>query len=216
MQAREQLAGADRGRRQGATVLVVDDDPAILETISIALERHGYMVLQAGSAELGLELCQSHAPDLLLLDMRLPGMSGLDLAAKIRESSEIPVVFLSAYSDCQMVRQAASEGAFGYLVKPIRFEQLGPAIESALARGSEMKALRERERGLSLALSGERAISIAVGMLIERGHLSSDEAFDALRRHARGAQRKLGDVAVELVKSSDLLHKLIRSGERSK
>lgn len=210
---REQGHSKDAG---AVRVLVVDDDELVLESIVAALGRMGYEPLKARSGEEALEQVVARSPQVVLMDIRMPGMSGIDAARRMRDEHDVPVIFLSAYSERDMVREATQGGALGYLVKPVQFEQLAPSIEAALARAADIRALRSREKGLSLALSGERAISIAVGMLMERGRLTSDEAFETLRRFARSSQRKVADVSVELVRASDTVNQVLRSAEKSR
>ena len=200
------------------TVAVVDDQ-ALVRSGFLALlrsERDITVVGEAASGHEAVELVRAHHPDVVLMDIRMPGMTGIDAARRMRDEHDVPVIFLSAYSERDMVREATQGGALGYLVEPVQFEQLAPSIEAALARAADIRALRSREKGLSLALSGERAISIAVGMLMERGRLTSDEAFETLRRFARSSQRKVADVSVELVRASDTVNQVLRSAEKSR
>lgn len=210
---REQGRNKDAG---AVRVLVVDDDELVLESIVAALGRMGYEPLRARSGDEALAQVAAQSPQVVLMDIRMPGMSGIDAARRMRDEHDIPVIFLSAYSEREMVREATQGGALGYLVIPVQFEQLAPSIEAALARAADIRALRSREKGLSLALSGERAISIAVGMLMERGRLTSDEAFEMLRRHARSSQRKVADVSVELVRASDAINQVLRTGDKTR
>lgn len=190
--------------KTAAHILVVDDDAAYLSVLQRSIVRMGYEVASATSGEVAMELCRQQAPDLALLDMRMPGMSGLELAARIREMGDVPIIFLSGASDDEMVEQASQMGGLTYLVKPMRENQLGPAIETALERAADIRALQESTAGLSHALSGERAISIAVGILMERDKLGPEGAQEQLRQAARAGRRKLSEVAIDLVQATSL------------
>jgi len=183
----------------------VDDDRVILTTISEGLRQEGYVVTTAASGEEALEVTKNAAPDLALLDIRMPGMSGVELAKRLSDEREIPSIFLSAFDDHDIVRLAAEQGALGYLVKPMLPQQIVPTIEAALARAEEIKALRDREQQLRDILDKRQTASIAVGVIMERAGLDRRRAFEALRRCARDRQQKLSDLAEEIVAAAELL-----------
>lgn len=184
-------------------VLVVDDDRLILATLGAGLRHAGYDTREAASGEEALRLCETEQPDIVLLDVRMPGMDGVQAARLIRERFRIPVVFLSAYSDEAVVHQAAAEGALGYLVKPLDVTQLVPSLEAALVRAREIRALRDAEERLTRALGTSRDTATAVGLVMERYRLDRQAAFEALRQHARSQRRKLEDVAAEMLRAAE-------------
>lgn len=183
-------------------IVVADDDRLVLYTIAAGLRGAGYEVLEAEEGEQAYRLCVESAPDLALLDVRMPVMSGLEVARRLRLERDTPVLFLSAYGDADTVKQAVDEGALGYLVKPLDNTQIIPAIEAALARAGEIRKLRETEENLSAALKSSREISVAVGLIMERYDLRAEEAFEALRSYARSLRRKISDVAAGIVDGS--------------
>ncbi len=189
-------------------ILLVDDDRLILATLARSLRDEGYQVSTADSSDAALELCAGESFDLAILDMRMPDMSGSDLARQLREKHAVPILILSAYSGRDLVQQGVIEGALGYLVKPLQAAQVVPAIESALARAAELKSLSAKGQHLERALSGGRSISMAIGIVMERRGLSEKAAFAALRDHARAQQRRLEEVAQELVASLDRLNQI--------
>lgn len=197
------------------SILIVDDDRLILATMSQGLQQAGYVVFQASSGKEALQLAMKHTPDLALLDVRMPHISGIELAERLRHDFKIPFLFLSAYGDSDIVRQAAELGALGYLVKPVDTPQIIPAIEAGLARAAEIQRLQRAETDLSVAISIGRDTNIAVGLLMEQRRLSRADAFELLRRHARAQQRKIHDVASELIQASETLNMVRRSGEKS-
>lgn len=187
-------------------ILLVDDDRLVLATLSSGLEQAGYAVQAAGSAEEAKRVLALELPDLAVLDMRMPGQSGLDLARQLRETGEVPFIFLTAYSEADQVSQAAEYGALGYVVKPADLPQLVPAIEAALARAAEIRNLRETEKQLQTALSEGREVSMAIGLIMERRRLDRQQAFELLRSSARTQRRKIGEVAKEVLAAAELLN----------
>jgi len=185
-------------------LLLVDDDRLVISTLTLGLQRAGYRISSAESAEEAEALLASgERPDLAILDIRMPGQSGLTLAQRLHELDRIPFMMFSAYSDPSMVDQATRQGALGYLVKPLDMPQLVPAIEAALARANELQDLRVSRLQLQAALDGEREISIAVGITMMQHHLKRREAFELLRRTARSRRCKLADLAAEIIQAGE-------------
>lgn len=180
-------------------VLLVDDDRLVLATLGSGLRQAGYEVIEAANGHEALLRVRERTPDLALVDVRMPEVSGIELTRQLQANADVPVLFLSAYSDAETVSQAAEHGALGYLVKPLDVTQIVPAIEAALRRAAEIRALKERGAQLQTALSQGREAAMAVGILMERFKLDRDDAFDALRTYARSERKKLRDVAAGLV-----------------
>lgn len=192
-----------------ARILLVDDDRLILATLSAGLRHAGYLIDQAENGEEALRLATEHAPDLAVLDVRMPGMSGFELARHLQEKKTVPYIFLSAYSDMDFVHQAAHVGALGYLVKPQDINQIVAAIETALSLAGSIRGLRKRHEELDTALTSKRITSVAVGILMERLHLSEKEAFNSLRGYARTQRRKIEDLAADIVSASAMLNRVL-------
>jgi AmiR/NasT family two-component response regulator len=185
-----------------AHILIVEDDRLVLSGLADGLEMFGYTVARASSGEEALAMLDTVKPDLVVMDACLPGISGIETAKQIQQCFGIPVIFLSAYDDPQTVRDAIALGGLSYLVKPITVKQLVPAIESALARASDISKLKEQEGNLATALKHSRELSVAIGVLIERHGISAEEAFEALHSHARNTRRKARDVAQDFLAGS--------------
>jgi len=182
-----------------AHILIVDDDRLVLSGLAAGLEMFGYTVTKASSGEEALAMLDTVKPDLVVMDACLPGISGIETAKQIQQRFGIPAIFLSAYDDPQIVRDAVALGGLSYLVKPITVKQLVPAIESALARAGDITRFKEQEENLAAALKQSREISVAIGMLMERHDVTAEAAFATLRSHARNTQRKTGDVAKDVI-----------------
>jgi two-component system, response regulator PdtaR len=191
-------------------ILLVDDDATLLEYISTVLRHAGYDTLEANSAPEALQRIAEREADiaLALLDINMPGMSGLDLARRLRDHTSVAFMFLSSVDDAESARQAASHGAVGFLVKPVDAGRLLPAFESALARADEIRQLRRTEANLNAALAAGRETSLAVGLLMARYQTDRNTAFEVLRDHARSSRRKVNEVAEQLVAAEELLNGL--------
>lgn len=188
---------------------MVDDDRLVLSTLAAGLAHSGFSVGEAETAESAMELVEASAFDLAILDMRMPGMSGSGLARWLRERTHVPFLFLSAYSDVELVTEAVREGALTYLVKPIQVEQLVPAIEAALDRADEIRQLRETTEQLDYALKGNRDVSVAVGLLMGRTGLDEQACFTRLKAYARSRREKMIVVARELIEQCERCANLV-------
>jgi response regulator NasT len=205
MQGEQKTPAQDRKEAQ-RHILVVDDDRLVLAALCEGLRAAGYRVTGTASPHDALSVSGRDAPDLALLDVRMPGMDGVELGKRLREQHGIPFLYLSAYGDRDLVKQAAAEGALGYLVKPLDIQQIVPSIEAALARGSDIRKLRESEAQLNTALTGTREISMAIGLLMMRDRMNREQAFDLLRENARAQRRSIAEVAKELLSSAENLY----------
>lgn len=188
-------------------ILLADDDRLVLATLGQGLRRAGYEILEAASGAEAIALGKSEEPDLAILDVRMPDLDGVQVGARLAGETQVPFLFLSAHDDTELVKEAIERGALGYLIKPIDVPQLIPSIEAALTRASELRDLRESEERLRGALVRQRSTAIAVGILMERYHVDADEAFERLRRRARGDRRKVNEIADQLVESVEILNR---------
>jgi AmiR/NasT family two-component response regulator len=180
-------------------ILVVDDDLAVLATISLGLRQAGYQVLQVDSGMPAIRICKHEKPDLAILDMIMPDLSGLQVAEALRNETSTPFIFLSAYSDDNLIKAAVEAGALGYLVKPVEISRIVPAIEIALKRADELEQLRQSNADLGEASIVNRETNMAVGLIMERHHLDRAAAFDMLRANARGHPGGITALAQRLV-----------------
>ena len=189
-------------------ILIVDDDALLLQFLGAVLGHAGYDTVAASSGEEALALIAAREPDMALLDITMPGMSGLELARHLNEHSAVPFMFLSAIGDSESSRQAAAYGAVGYVVKPVDAERLMPAFEAGLARADEIRQLRRTEVNLNAALAAGRETSLAVGLLMGRFLTDRNTAFEVLRDHARSSRRKINEVADQLLAAEEVLNSL--------
>lgn len=198
---------SDKGK-----ILVVDDDRLVLATLTHGLSQAGYRVIDADNGDDAILLAREHRPDLALLDIRMEGKSGFDVAAYMRDQLQIPFMFLSAFSDAATVAQVKALGAVAYLVKPLDVRQIVPAVEAAFgglarARGESAPAAQaaptSRRAGAGDPLS--QVVSIAIGVLMHRYSLDRTAALEQLRRAAQADGRALDDQAERMLQAVELL-----------
>jgi len=174
------------------TILVVDDNRLVLATLSDGLTRAGYHVYDADNGDDAILIARAHRPQLALLDIRMEGKSGFDVAHYLRHQCGMPFMFLSAFSDEQTVAQVKALGAVAYLVKPLDIKQIVPAVEAAFAHIETQAALAPAEaQATPSAPVGanvhDTSAAMAVGVLMHRYSLSRDDAAARLLRLAREA-----------------------------
>lgn len=198
-----QAAASSKGR-----LLVVDDDRLVLATVTHGLQKAGYEVFDADNGDEAILLAREHRPELALLDIRMEGMSGFDVAATLREAYHLPFMFLSAFSDPQTLAQVRALGALDYLVKPLDVGQIVPAVEAALARARQMAGAGQAFGAPAAGSPGAPAanplpaaavaplpaapadplanpLPLAVGVLMHRYSLTRAQALERLQRLAQ-------------------------------
>lgn len=188
-------------------ILVVDDDRLVLATLTHGLTQAGYEVIDADNGDDAILLAREHKPDLALLDIRMEGKSGFDVAENLRRSPKrVPFMFLSAFSDEATLAQVKALGAVAYLVKPLDIRQIVPAVEAAFANIDA-----QRERAVSTvhrsddALVLETPVAMAVGVLMHRYSLGRGPALERLQRLAQAEDRPVVEQAERLLQAVELL-----------
>lgn len=192
-------------------ILVVDDDRLVLATLSYGLTQAGFEVIDADNGDDAILLAREHRPELALLDIRMEGLSGFDVAAYLREYLQTPFMFLSAFADEATVAKVKELGAVAYLVKPLDIQQIVPAVEAAFARSATAAALAASapaptappEPGEMPALLDPTAL--AVGVLMHRYSLPRDEALARLMGLASTDGHSLPEQARRIVDAVELL-----------
>jgi response regulator NasT len=183
-----------------ARILIAEDETIIRLDLRELLERAGFEVCaEARDGEEAIELARAEAPDLALLDVKMPRLDGIEAARRILDERPIPIVIVTAYGEQELVSRAVEAGVFGYLVKPFRESDLLPAIATARARHEELQALRAEADSLAEALAARKAIERAKGLLMEREGLTEPEAFARLRKASQISGRPLKVVAEALI-----------------
>jgi two-component system, response regulator PdtaR len=185
-------------------ILIAEDETIIRLDLRDLLVRSGFeVVAEAKDGEEAVALARSEAPDLAILDVKMPRLDGIEAARRIMDERAIPIVMLTAYGQEELVSRAVEVGVFGYLVKPFRESDLLPAIHTARARHEELAALREEAESLAEALAARKAIERAKGLLMAKEGLTEEEAFARLRKASQVSGRPLRVIAEAVV---DTLH----------
>lgn len=200
-------------------ILVVDDDRLVLATLSYGLTQAGFEVIDADNGDDAILLAREHRPELALLDIRMEGLTGFDVAAYLREFLQTPFMFLSAFADEATVAKVKELGAVAYLVKPLDISQIVPAVEAAFARSATHPPAPAA--GLAPAAAPAEPPSelptqldptaMAVGVLMHRYSLPRDEALTRLMSLASADGHSLPEQARRIV---DALELLARPGQK--
>lgn len=177
-------------------IAVVDDDDNARLVLKGLIEAAGYTVVAVGSTGVdAVDICASARIDLIFMDIKMPLKNGIDAAREITSKCPVPIVMLTGSDDTETLMMAGSAGAFAYLIKPVRLEEIAPAIELALMRFDEMKALRDENLSLKNAAKERKLVEKAKGLLMEKEGLGEDEAFARLRRISMDRRMPMAEVA---------------------
>lgn len=196
-------------------ILVVDDDRLVLATLTHGLSQAGYEVIDADNGDDAILLAREHKPDLALLDIRMEGKTGFDVAAYLRDYCQMPFMFLSAFSDDATTAQVKELGAVAYLVKPLDIHQIVPAVEAAFLNLRSRAAIavpvhiaEERTAASNEPAVLNDAVSIAMGIVMHRYSLSRIQALDRLRKVAGTQGISLEAHAARLIEAQETLSEL--------
>lgn len=171
------------------TVLIAEDESIIRMDLREMLEEEGYEVVEAADGEEAVRLARASAPALVILDIKMPVMDGLTAARTITDEGIAPCLILTAFSQRDLVEEAAEAGAMGYLVKPFTKHDLMPAIRIAKGRYRQMAALAGEVGDLTERLEARKAVERAKGTLMDGYGMSEADAFRFIQTAAM--QRRL-------------------------
>jgi response regulator NasT len=192
-----------------STILVVDDDRLVLATLAAGLSQAGYDVIDADNGDDAILLAREHHPALALLDIRMQGKSGFDVAAYLRDYCRVPFMFLSAFSDEQTAAQVKELGAVAYLVKPLDIGQILPVVEMALTEAGSRRAAAPSPTAVRRPSANEvmpaPEVLMAVGVLMHRYSLTRIAAFERLHRLATAERFSMEEQAERLLAAVELL-----------
>lgn len=193
-------------------ILVVDDDRLVLATLTHGLAQAGYEVIDADNGDDAILLAREHKPELALLDIRMEGKSGFDVAAYLREYLQIPFMFLSAFADEATVAQVKQLGALTYLIKPLDIHQIVPAVEAAFADRAKT-ASSASQPGSAAAPAGAalandpltQTVALAVGIVMHRQSMGRRQALDKLSHQAKLEGTPLEALCERLLNAQEVL-----------
>jgi response regulator NasT len=180
--------------------IVLGEDEALIRLdLKEMLEEEGYEVVgEAGDGESAVRLAQELRPDLVILDIKMPGVDGLSAAERISADRLAPVLILTAFSQKDLVDRAARAKAMGYLVKPFQKSDVVPAMEMALARYEELRALEDEVQDLDQRLETRKLVDRAKGLLMDRYGMKEADAFRFLQKASMDKRLKLAEVAAQV------------------
>jgi response regulator NasT len=179
-------------------ILVAEDESLIRLGLQRILEEAGHTVYAAADGPSALALAEARTPDLAILDIKMPGMDGLELAQRLFERAAFPILFLSAYSERDLVERAARLPVMGYLVKPLNEAELHAMIAVATRRFGEHARVAQAGADAAEALAEHRVVERAKGLIMQREGTSELEAYQRLEQRARSERRTLLEVAEEV------------------
>ncbi len=181
-------------------VVIAEDEAIIRMDLRETLEEEGYDVVgETGRGDEAVELVRGLRPDLAILDIKMPGMDGIEAARIIAGEKICGILILTAFSQREVIEQARDVGALAFLVKPFQKSDLVPAIEVAIGRFGELRNLSGEIDALGEQLATRKLIDRAKGVLMDRHAMSEQEAFTYIQREAMRNRRKMRDVSSDLL-----------------
>jgi len=181
-------------------VVIAEDEAIIRLDLKEILEEEGYEVVgETGRGDEAVELVRRHHPDLAILDIKMPGMDGLTAAKAISSERLAAVLILTAFSQRDLIDQARDAGALAYMVKPFQKSELLPAIEIALGRYQEMKALAQEVKSLEEQLETRRLVERAKGLLMDEREMKEVDAFNWIQKSAMRERVTMREIARRII-----------------
>jgi AmiR/NasT family two-component response regulator len=191
---------------QGLKILVADNDPLVGVGLQMQLTALGHRVVGVTSrGDETIELIQQRQPELVILEIKLPGISGLEVSRRIMAASPRPIILLTVHVEDELIRTAAAIGVMAYLVKPVDFQDLASAITLAWRRFQELQLLTQEAGSLHEALAAHTVIDQAKCILMKRRGLSEEEAFQYIRRQARDCWLSMQEIALTVVQAEEMM-----------
>jgi response regulator NasT len=181
-------------------VVIAEDEAIIRLDLKETLEEEGYLVVgETGRGDEAVELVKAHGPDIAILDIKMPGLDGLSAAREIAGERLAAVLILTAFSQRDLIEQARDAGALAYLVKPFQRSELIPALEVAIGRFREMKALHEQAQSLEDQLETRKIVDRAKGRLMDSHGLSEQEAFSFIQTTAMQERQTMKAISERVI-----------------
>lgn len=181
-------------------IFIAEDNSIALLGIIAMLEQMGHTVAgTAGNGEDACRLLRQTAPDMAILDINMPKMSGIEVLKAVGQEVDIPYIFLTAYSDESLILEASSLGAVGYVLKPVTADQLKAQIEIGASQKKRLRKASEDADHYKKALEDRKLIERAKGILMDRLQLREEDAMRRLQKKSRDENKKLTTIAKEII-----------------
>ena len=190
----------DQETKPKLRIVIADDEPIIRLDLKNMLGALGYDVVgEAGDGVKAVDTARSLTPDLIILDIKMPNMDGIEAAKIISEEKIAPILFLTAYSDLDLVNKAKEAGVYSYLVKPFKEADLLPAIEIAMSRWEELQVLDKHAKDLEDKLETRKAVDRAKGILMDQYSLKEQEAFRRIQVQSMNTRKSMREIAEAII-----------------
>jgi AmiR/NasT family two-component response regulator len=186
-------------------VIIADDEPIQRMDLKDVLTKQGYLVIgEAGDGQSAVNLARELRPDLVIMDIRMPDMDGIAAAEVLTQEKIAPVLLLTAFGDQPLVERAKQAGVVNYIVKPLRESEVAPAIEVALARYNEFRAMEDKARSLSERLEERKVIERAKGLLMKQQGLTEEEAYRKIQKASMNNRKSMREVAEAILLMNEI------------
>jgi response regulator NasT len=186
-------------------IILAEDDAVIRMDLKEELEKQGYLVVgQVGDGQSAVNLARELRPDLVVMDIRMPELDGIAAAEILTREKLAPTILLTAYSEDELIDRARVAGVVHYVTKPWRQSDLKAAINIALARFQEFRPIEEKVKDLEEALATRKVVERAKGVLMEKYHISEQEAFRRIQKLSMNNRKPMKDVAEAILLTEEL------------
>jgi two-component system, response regulator PdtaR len=193
---------------KGLKIIVAEDETLVALSIIAQLKELDYQVI--GDATDGIEvveLCEQLRPDLVVMDINMPRLNGIEAAKLIKEKWQIPVVIVSGYSDEKLIKEATEAGVISYLIKPVTKQNLAPAIEVAVKNYDDFSAAREETNRLRQMLEERKLLERAKGILMAKVNITEAQAMKRLQKLSNDRNVRLAEIAKEIINAEKFFFK---------
>lgn len=186
-------------------IVIAEDDTVIRMDLKEELQRQGYLVVgDAADGQSAVNLTRELRPDLVVMDIRMPEMDGISAAEILTREKLAPVVLLTAFSDAELIERARGAGVVHYVTKPWRTSDLKPAVEIALSRFQEFRAMESKVKDLEDHLTTRKAVEKAKGVLMEKHKITEQEAFRRIQKASMNNRKSMKDIAEAILLAEEL------------
>ncbi len=186
-------------------IILAEDDSVIRMDLREELQRQGYLVIgDVGDGQSAINLARELRPDLIIMDIRMPELDGIEAARVLTSERLAPVVLLTAFSDDELIERAREAGVVNYITKPWRQSDLKPAIEIALARFQEFREIESQVKTLEDQLATRKVVEKAKGVLMEKYKLTEQEAFRRIQKLSMNNRKSMREVAEAILLAEEV------------
>jgi two-component system, response regulator PdtaR len=186
-------------------IVIAEDDTVIRMDLKEELQRQGYLVVgDAADGQSAVNLTRELRPDLVVMDIRMPEMDGISAAEILTREKLAPVVLLTAFSDAELIERARGAGVVHYVTKPWRTSDLKPAVEIALSRFQEFRAMESKVKDLEDHLTTRKVVEKAKGVLMEKHNITEQEAFRRIQKASMNNRKSMKDIAEAILLAEEL------------